>query len=63
MPMKSEAKSETIAAEKNASASFSILPAAECAKVLAQTRALVPETFNSEGRILNLIGRNWQEPG
>jgi len=61
--MSSEAKSEIIAADQKAGASIRILPAVEWSKVLAQTRALVPEAFNSERRILNLIGRNWQEPG
>src|SRR5271156_674818 len=28
-----------------------------------QTRGLVPEAFNSQRRILKLIGRRWQEPG
>ncbi len=61
--MKSEAKLETIAAEKMAGATVHILPALAWDKVLVKTRALVPEAFNSERRILNLIGRSWQEPG
>jgi delta 1-pyrroline-5-carboxylate dehydrogenase len=61
--MKSEAISETNTVQNNAGPAVRILPAAEWDQVLAQTRALVPEAFNSERRILNLIGRSWQEPG
>ncbi len=61
--MKSEAKSEIIAADQQAEAAVRILPALEWDKLLAQTRALVPEAFNSDRRILNLIGGDWQEPG
>jgi hypothetical protein len=63
MPMSSQAESETIATKKISSAEVRILPAMEWDRLLAQTRALVPEAFNSERRILNLIGRKWQEPG
>ena len=40
-----------------------VLPALEWSNLLAQTRALVPEAFNSDGRVLNLIGGDWREPG
>jgi acyl-CoA reductase-like NAD-dependent aldehyde dehydrogenase len=61
--MKSEAKSEIAAAYPKAQAEVRILPALEWEKLLAQTRALVPEAFSSDRRILNLIGGDWQEPG
>jgi acyl-CoA reductase-like NAD-dependent aldehyde dehydrogenase len=63
MSMNSEAKPETVAAQNNADVAVHILPAFAWNKVLAQTRALVPEAFNSEGRILNLIGQEWQDQG
>ena len=53
--------SETFAVQNNAGPAVRILPATQSDKVLAQTRALVPEAFNFERRILNLIGRNWQD--
>jgi acyl-CoA reductase-like NAD-dependent aldehyde dehydrogenase len=61
--MKAEAKSEIIATDHQASNTARILPALEWDKLLAQTRALVPEAFNSDRSILNLIGGEWQEPG
>src|SRR5260221_1656067 len=61
--MKSEAKSEIVPNHSSADGAVRILPAFEWEKLLAQTRALVPEAFNSERRILNLIGGTWQEPG
>jgi hypothetical protein len=63
MSMNSEAKPETVAAQNKADVAVHILPAFAWNKVLAQTRALVPEAFNSEGRILNLIGQEWQDQG
>ena len=36
---------------------------AEWDSLLARTRALIPETFNSEGRLLNLMEGEWTEPG
>jgi acyl-CoA reductase-like NAD-dependent aldehyde dehydrogenase len=61
--MKSEAKSEIVPNHSSADGAVRILPAFGWEKLLAQTRALVPEAFNSERRILNLIGGTWQEPG
>ncbi len=61
--MKSEAKAEIVAGGSKAQPGVSILPAYAWDKLLAQTRALVPEAFNSDRRILNLIGGSWQEPG
>jgi acyl-CoA reductase-like NAD-dependent aldehyde dehydrogenase len=61
--MKSEAKSEIVPNYSSADGAVRILPAFGWEKLLAQTRALVPEAFNSERRILNLIGGTWQEPG
>ena len=61
--MKSEAKSEIAAAHPKAEAEVRILPALGWEKLLAQTRALVPEAFSSDRRILNLIEGDWQEPG
>ena len=61
--MKSEAKSEIVSNRSSADGAVRILPAFEWEKLLAQTRALVPEAFNSERRILNLIGGTWQDPG
>jgi hypothetical protein len=57
--MKSEAKPEIIAAGRKAGPAVHILPWLAWDKVLAQTRGLVPETFNSQRRILNLIGLLW----
>jgi acyl-CoA reductase-like NAD-dependent aldehyde dehydrogenase len=61
--MKSEAKSEIVPNHSSADGAVRILPAFGWEKLLAQTRALVPEAFNSERRILNLIGGTWQDPG
>jgi acyl-CoA reductase-like NAD-dependent aldehyde dehydrogenase len=61
--MKAEAKPEISAGNHHAGAAVRILPALEWDKLLAQTRALVPEAFNSDRQILNLIGGEWQEPG
>ena len=61
--MKAEAKPEISAGNHHAAAAVRILPALEWDKLLAQTRALVPEAFNSDRQILNLIGGEWQEPG
>src|ERR1700731_260569 len=61
--MKAEAKMETVAGGLKAQPAVSILPSFAWDKLLAQTRALVPEAFNSDRRILNLVGGSWQEPG
>jgi acyl-CoA reductase-like NAD-dependent aldehyde dehydrogenase len=61
--MNPEAKSQSRAADSTTEATARILPALEWNKLLAQTRTLVPEAFCSDGRILNLIGGDWQEPG
>ena len=61
--MKAEAKPEISAGNHQAGAAARILPALEWDKLLGQTRALVPEAFNSDRQILNLIGGEWQEPG
>lgn len=61
--MKSEARSEIIATDSKAEATVRILPALAWDKLLAQTRALVPQAYNSDRRILNLIGGSRQEPG
>jgi len=61
--MKSEAKVEIVAGGSKAQPGVCILPAFAWDRLLAQTRALVPEAFNSDRRILNLIGGSWQDPG
>ncbi len=40
-----------------------IMPELEWDGLLAQTRVLIPESFGSDHRILNLIGGEWQEHG
>ena len=40
-----------------------ILPALEWSQLLAQVRSLVPEAFDSQGRILNQLRGSWLEPG
>ena len=61
--MKLEAKAEVVTGGSKAQPAVNILPAFAWDKLLAQTRALVPEAFNSNRRVLNLIGGSWQEPG
>jgi acyl-CoA reductase-like NAD-dependent aldehyde dehydrogenase len=61
--MKSEAKAEIVTGGSRAQPAVNIVPAFVWDKLLVQTRALVPEAFNSDRRILNLIGGSWQEPG
>ena len=36
---------------------------AEWDSLLARMRALIPEAFNSENRVLNLMEGEWKEPG
>jgi hypothetical protein len=40
-----------------------IAPAAEWDKVVGRLKAEAPEAFLSDGRLLNLIEGEWQEPG
>jgi acyl-CoA reductase-like NAD-dependent aldehyde dehydrogenase len=40
-----------------------ILPAAEWSGLRSQMRSLVPEAFDGQGKVLNLIDGKWQEPG
>lgn len=40
-----------------------IHPAAEWPNLLARVRRTVPEAFDSQGRVLNLMERGWREPG
>ncbi len=61
--MKSEAQLESSAAGNKSDSTVRIIPGFEWDNLLARTRALIPEAFNSERRILNLIGREWQDPG
>src|SRR5439155_21443497 len=40
-----------------------VLPEAEWPQLLARARALVPEAFDSQGQVLNLLEGRWAEPG
>ena len=40
-----------------------VAPLAEWDSLLARARTLVPEAFNSENRVLNLMEGDWKEPG
>jgi acyl-CoA reductase-like NAD-dependent aldehyde dehydrogenase len=40
-----------------------LIASAEWSRLLARVRALVPEAFDSQGRVLNLVAREWGYPG
>jgi acyl-CoA reductase-like NAD-dependent aldehyde dehydrogenase len=40
-----------------------ILPAAQWSRLMSEVQALIPEAFDSQKRILNLIGGKWQDAG
>jgi acyl-CoA reductase-like NAD-dependent aldehyde dehydrogenase len=53
----------TQAAASSASSGKMVLPEAEWPQLLARARALVPEAFDSQGQVLNLLEGRWAEPG
>ncbi|HEX8537098.1 MAG TPA: aldehyde dehydrogenase family protein [Cystobacter sp.] len=41
----------------------SLIASAEWSLLLSRLRALAPEAFDSQGRVLNLVAREWSHPG
>jgi acyl-CoA reductase-like NAD-dependent aldehyde dehydrogenase len=60
--MNTEKPSPQAAAASPRSGRF-VKPEGEWAAVLARARALAPEAYDSQGRVLNLIGGEWSDPG
>jgi acyl-CoA reductase-like NAD-dependent aldehyde dehydrogenase len=50
-------------AERHHDAHPQILPAAQWSRLMSEVQALIPEAFDSQKRILNLIGGKWQDAG
>src|SRR5262249_43813943 len=63
MKVETKAKVKVGVGDGGAEAAAHIPSEFEWDGLLAQTRALAPEAFSANQRILNLIGGEWQEPG